>query len=217
MLTHTENTDANTFDPVEDTAPNYQLLMRLLDEVDPADPYAGDTELIPDLNNLMVALAYRIAVNSHAGVNRKNGEPYINHPLRVAQLVKDYSSETISVALLHDTVEDTKLSIADLRMLFPESVCRSVEALTHADDEEYAVAIERVCKGSHDAMLVKLADTLDNSSESQLECFDEARRERKKAKYAKARKAILQVIENQNPLRDSIISELAIRGETKAR
>lgn len=217
MLAHTENTDVNTFDPVEDIAPNYQLLMGLLVEVDPADAYAGDTELIPDLNNLMVALAYRIAVNSHHGVNRKNGEPYINHPLRVAQLVKDYPAETVAVALLHDTVEDTELSIADLRMLFPEGVCRSVEALTHDDDEEYANAIHRVCSGSHVAMVVKLADTLDNSSESQLECFDEARRERKKAKYAKARKAILQVIENQNPLRDSIISELAIRGEAKAR
>lgn len=216
-MAHTENTDVNTFDPVEDIAPNYQLLMGLLVEVDPADAYAGDTELIPEKSNPLVAMAYKVAVNSHKGVNRKNGEPYINHPLRVAQLVKDYPSETISVALLHDTVEDTKLSIADLRLLFPESVCRSVEALTHADDEEYAVAIERVCKGSHDAMVVKLADTLDNSSESQLECFDEARRERKKAKYAKARKVILQVIENQNPLRDGISHELAIRGEVKAR
>lgn len=217
MLTHTENTNVNTFDPVEDTAPNYQLLMRLLVEVDMTDAYAGDTELIPDLNNLMVALAYRIAVNSHTGVNRKNGEPYINHPLRVAQLVKDYSSETISVALLHDSVEDTELTIADLRFLFPESLCASVRALTHDDDEEYAVAIERVCNGSLDALIVKLADTLDNSSPAQLECFDENKKQRKLLKYGKARKAIIPIIQKHNPLRDSLNRELSSRGELNAR
>lgn len=202
--------------PINNDEANISLIVSMLEPIDPADAYAGDTELIPENSNPLVAIAYKVAVNAHRSVNRKNGEPYINHPLRVAQLVKDYPAETVAVALLHDTVEDTELSIADLRMLFPESVCRSVEALTHADDEEYAVAIERVL-GNHVAMVVKLADTLDNSSESQLECFDEARRERKKAKYAKARKAILQVIESQNPLRDGIISELAIRGEVKAR
>lgn len=217
MLTHTVNPNVNTFDPVEGNEPNYQLLMRLLDEVDPLDAYTGDTKLIPNLNNLMVALAYRIAVNSHHGVNRKNGEPYINHPLRVAQLVKDYPSETIAVALLHDTVEDTELTIADLRFLFPESLCESVRALTHDDDEEYVVAIERVCNGSLDALIVKLADTLDNSSPAQLECFDEAKKQRKLLKYGKARKAIIPIIEKHNPLRDSLSHELSNRGELNAR
>lgn len=203
--------------PINNDEANISLIVTMLEPIDPADAYAGDTELIPEKSNPLVAMAYKVAVNAHRSVNRKNGEPYINHPLRVAQLVKDYPAETVAVALLHDTVEDTELSIADLRLLFPESVCMSVEALTHADDEEYADAIHRVCSGSHVAMVVKLADTLDNSSESQLECFDEARRERKKVKYAKARKTILQVIESQNPLRDSINRELAIRGEVKAR
>lgn len=210
MLTHT---NINTVNPVEDSEPNYQLLVKLLDDVDPLDPYAGNPELIPNLDNPMVTIAYRIAVNAHRGVNRKNGEPYINHPLRVAQLVSQYPAETIAVALIHDTVEDTELTVADLRLLFPESLCRSITALTHADDEEYVDSIERVCRGSHMAMIVKLADTLDNSSYSQLECFDEAKRARKIAKYSKARKAILAVIDNQNPLRDRLNDELTIRGE----
>ncbi|MGP4993733.1 HD domain-containing protein [Glutamicibacter ardleyensis] len=197
----------------QDIEPNISLLVAMLEPVSSTDLYAGNPELIPILDDSMVAIAYRIAVNAHRGTHRKNGEPYINHPLRVAQLVSQYPAETIAVALLHDTVEDTELTVADLRVLFPKSLCSSVESLTHADDEDYVESIERVCKGSHDSMIVKLADTLDNSSIAQLECFDEAKRARKIAKYSKARKAILAVISNQNPLRDRLNDELTIRGD----
>ena len=72
------------------------------------------------------------ARQAHAGQFRRSGEPYITHPFEVATLVADLGSntETIQAALLHDTVEDTELSIADIRREFGDDVAGLVDGCT---------------------------------------------------------------------------------------
>ena len=65
--------------------------------------------------------AYRYAKHAHAGVRRRSGEPYIMHPIAVAQIVAEelgLGSTSICSALLHDVVEDTETSVEDIRNLF---------------------------------------------------------------------------------------------------
>src|ERR1700679_2018336 len=65
----------------------------------------------------VVERAYAVAERAHAGQNRQSGEPYITHPVAVAQILADLGvgSKTIAAALLHDTVEDTEYTLDELR------------------------------------------------------------------------------------------------------
>lgn len=104
--------------------------------------------------------AMRIATHAHEGQKRHSGEPYINHPLRVAKLVHSYELKTI--ALLHDVLEDTKVvSVELLSHGFSTVVVEAVQALTRREGEDYFQFIER-CKRNDKARVVKLADIADN-------------------------------------------------------
>ena len=76
--------------------------------------------------------AYEYADYLHAGQTRQSGEPYIIHPVSVAKIVLDYGMDCASVvaALLHDTVEDTDLTLEELDEIFGEEITHLVDGLT---------------------------------------------------------------------------------------
>ena len=112
------------------------------------------------------ALVY--AYNAHPGQLDYNGIPFIFHPLHLAEQMDDEIS--CCAALLHDVVEDTELTLDDLRKDFPETVVEVVALLTHDDSAEYSNTdyfsyIEKI-KSHPIAKKVKLADIAHNSDQT---------------------------------------------------
>ena len=119
--------------------------------------------------------AFMMAENAHQNMRRKSGEPYIYHPLAVANIVaKELNLGTTSVvcALLHDVVEDTEIELSVIRDIFGETVATIIDGLTKIDDLQLAndtsIQAENFRKifisMSNDVrvILIKLADRLHN-------------------------------------------------------
>jgi len=105
--------------------------------------------------------ALQIAAGAHEGQKDKEGLPYILHPLRVMARVE--GEEAQIVAVLHDVVEDTTVTLDDLRQAgFSSTVLDAVALVTHRKDEPYADYVIR-SKANAIAPRVKLADLHDNS------------------------------------------------------
>jgi hypothetical protein len=105
--------------------------------------------------------ALRVAIAAHAGQTDKGGAPYITHPLRLMATVD--GEEAKIVALLHDVVEDTTVSLDDLRREgFSEAVLAAVDCVTHRREQPYADYVVG-CKNNPITRQVKLADLTDNS------------------------------------------------------
>lgn len=111
--------------------------------------------------------ALQIAAKAHDGQKDRSGNPYILHPLRVMQNVDGDDAQI--VAILHDVVEDTDVTLHDLRQAgFNQAVIDGVAAMTHDDDKEpFADYVVR-CKANAIGRQVKLADLRDNSQLSRL-------------------------------------------------
>ena len=110
--------------------------------------------------------AISIAATAHDGQKDKVGQPYILHPLRVMQNVE--GDEAKIVGILHDVVEDTNVTLEDLRRAgFSEAVLDAVNCVTHTDDESYVDYVIR-CKFNPVARAVKLADLQDNAQLSRV-------------------------------------------------
>ena len=104
--------------------------------------------------------AREIAHEAHSGQTRWNGDPYITHPARVAAQMR-YTEHEI-VAWLHDVVEDTNVTLDDLRAEgFSEAVINAVDAITHRDGESYCDYLRRL-RNDPFATVVKIADLTDN-------------------------------------------------------
>ena len=117
-----------------------------------------------ELTNKALCYAY----NAHHGQLDYNGIPFIFHPLHLAEAMDDEIS--CCTALLHDIVEDTELTLEDLRREFPEEVVQVVALLTHGDSaesnyEDYFDYIRRI-KRNPIAKKVKLADIAHNADQS---------------------------------------------------
>src|SRR5688572_5636714 len=118
--------------------------------------------------------AYRYAAFAHQGQTRKTGEPYITHPVAVACILAKLHLDlpTLLAALLHDVVEDTGVSIAEISNQFGKQVADLVEGLTKLDKIEFQSAAAAQAENfrkmllamSQDVrvILVKLADRLHN-------------------------------------------------------
>ena len=105
--------------------------------------------------------AMRICYAAHEGQMDKSGVPYVFHPIHLAERME--TEEEICTALLHDVVEDTKWTLAELEAEgFPTSVLEAVRLLTREKDVPYMVYIERL-SGNRIARKVKLADLEHNS------------------------------------------------------
>jgi len=112
--------------------------------------------------------ARNIAISAHKGQVRKCGEAYINHPLRVAAAVKKAGADkdVVLIAMLHDVVEDSDVSLFDLLWEGASPrVVEGIDALSRNDDEEYFEYIARLVKNP-DARVVKAADLADNMNEN---------------------------------------------------
>ena len=105
--------------------------------------------------------ARRIAEDAHAGQVDKAGAPYIGHPVRVSSKCESEAAKV--AALLHDVVEDTTVSLKDLKNAgFSEDVIEAVETLTHKKNDDYlAVYIPRIGRNAI-AREVKIRDLEDN-------------------------------------------------------
>src|SRR5690348_1195337 len=126
----------------------------------------------PKADIRLIERAYEVAARWHTGQKRLSGDPYITHPLAVATILAELgmNHETICAALLHDTVEDTAYTLAELRRDFGEDVAALVDGVTKLDKVKYgeAAAAETVRKMivamSRDVrvLVIKLADRLHN-------------------------------------------------------
>ncbi|HEX7857528.1 MAG TPA: HD domain-containing protein [Sphingobium sp.] len=122
----------------------------------------------------LVERAMVFAANAHGGigqVRKYTGEPYINHPIEVMELVKTaahFSDDMLAAALLHDTVEDTPVTQEDIERVFGPSVASLVHELTdqcHVGNRATRKSAEaaRPATISPEAQTVKLADLISNS------------------------------------------------------
>ncbi|MDR3136902.1 MAG: bifunctional (p)ppGpp synthetase/guanosine-3',5'-bis(diphosphate) 3'-pyrophosphohydrolase [Coriobacteriales bacterium] len=121
-----------------------------------------------------VRKAYDFAMAAHVGQRRKTGEDFINHPVAVALILAELRMDvdTISAALLHDTVEDSTRTLEDIRAHFSESVMRLVDGVTKITRIEIETLGEQQAKNlrkmlvamSRDirVIVIKLADRLHN-------------------------------------------------------
>ncbi|WP_405675600.1 HD domain-containing protein [Streptomyces sp. NBC_01511] len=126
----------------------------------------------PDADLLVLGKAYVLAEMSHRGQFRKSGEPYITHPLAVTLILAELGAETttLTASLLHDTVEDTEVTLDQVRAEFGDEVCYLVDGVTKLEKVDYGAAAEPetfrkmlVATGNDvRVMSIKLADRLHN-------------------------------------------------------
>ena len=128
----------------------------------------------PSASEEMINRAYVFAMKAHGSQKRASGDPYFSHPLEVAGILTHYKldTDTIITALLHDTIEDTEISLEDVEASFGKSVARLVDGVTkltriefQSDQAKQAENFRKfVLAMSADirVLLVKLADRVHN-------------------------------------------------------
>jgi guanosine-3',5'-bis(diphosphate) 3'-pyrophosphohydrolase len=128
----------------------------------------------PKAPTAMISRAYAEAANAHLGQLRRSGESYIEHPLSVAMIVAELGLDdvTIAAALLHDAVEDTKLSLDELRNGFGNEVAAIVDGVTKLDrirfdskEAQQAATMRKMLVAMAKdlrVLIIKLADRLHN-------------------------------------------------------
>ncbi len=130
-------------------------------------------ELNPKADLSVVEKAFEQAKNAHEGQLRKSGDPYITHPVAVAEILAELGLDpsTLAAALLHDTVEDTSYSSDQLRSEFGEEISNLVDGVTKLDRLTYGPTAEAetvrkmVVAMAKDirVLVIKLADRLHNA------------------------------------------------------
>jgi GTP pyrophosphokinase len=144
------------------TVTKFRDLMRMVRDNRPSD----DLEIIRK--------AYEFSQKHHAGQTRASGKPYLVHPLEVALVLAEMKMDPVAVAagLLHDSVEDTSVTIVDIRKEFGEQVAHIVEGVTKISKIDFATREEQQAENLRKMMLamvddirvvlIKLADRLHN-------------------------------------------------------
>jgi (p)ppGpp synthase/HD superfamily hydrolase len=118
----------------------------------------------------LIEKADQLAARAHEGQMRKDGNvPYIMHPRAVAAILKAYgfSDTVVAAALVHDTVEDTSVTIDDVRRELGDDVARLVEPVTHDDtlswEEKKQKYIDTVRAASVEVKAISTADKIHNA------------------------------------------------------
>ncbi|HUF15915.1 MAG TPA: bifunctional (p)ppGpp synthetase/guanosine-3',5'-bis(diphosphate) 3'-pyrophosphohydrolase [Acidimicrobiia bacterium] len=119
-------------------------------------PFSGTTEQVtsaaladvlrafeahyPDGDVDLLRRAHETAANAHEGQVRKTGDPYITHPTTVAYMLAQYGldSDTLAAALLHDTVEDTPLTLMEVEQTFGQDIAQLIDGVTKLDRVRYS-------------------------------------------------------------------------------
>ena len=132
------------------------------------------TKYNPATNKDLINRAFVIAEIAHQNQKRRSGDPYISHPLEVAKILTEYrlDDSTIITALLHDTIEDTKLTLKEVRGEFGEEIASLVDGLTkigkldlftkEAEQAENFRKLILAMSNDVRVLIVKLADRLHN-------------------------------------------------------
>ncbi len=141
----------------------YELLEKTVRAYNPAADFVG------------IRAAYEYAEKAHRGQKRKSGEPYIIHPLAVAQIVAEelkLDSESIEAALLHDVIEDTQATHAEISKIFSPTIADLVEGVSKLTRIQYATKEDEQMENlrkmliamSKDirVILIKISDRLHN-------------------------------------------------------
>src|ERR1700758_4041879 len=122
----------------------------------------------------IVKKAYEYSLKVHTGQSRASGEPYLVHPLEVAFVLAEMKMDPLAIAagLLHDSVEDTSVTIVDIRKEFGEQVAHIVEGVTKISQIDFSSREEQqaenlrkmmlAMEGDIRVVLTKLADRLHN-------------------------------------------------------
>ncbi len=139
--------------------------------------------------------AMKLAYDSHAGQLDAGGIPYIFHPYHLAEQMD--SEKRVCIALLHDVVEDTNVTLKQLQEEFPAEIAGPVALLTHDPKENYYDYIKKVCT-DRDASFVKLADLLHNMTEARVQgCgVEEKDKNRWHEKYMRALYLVVNAMED---------------------
>ena len=147
---------------VDDALPDY------MQELERAAHY------LPDSQRQLLRRAWAIGASAHAGQTRKSGEPYITHPVAVATVLAEQNVdvETLVAAILHDTVEDTPLTLDAVRAEFGDTVAELVDGVTKLDKLKFQDRQEAAAESFRKMLLamardlrvilIKLADRLHN-------------------------------------------------------
>jgi guanosine-3',5'-bis(diphosphate) 3'-pyrophosphohydrolase len=127
----------------------------------------------PKADLSVIERAYTVAERAHEGQKRRSGEPYITHPIAVAQILADLGigSKAVAAALLHDTVEDTAYTLDQLRVDFGDEIAMLVDGVTKLDKVKYGDSTQAetvrkmIVAMSKDirVLIIKLADRLHNA------------------------------------------------------
>ena len=127
--------------------------------------------------------AIKIAFEAHAGQLDRSGLPYVLHPIHVAEQMKD--EDTCVVALLHDVIEDTDMTLEDLRTYgFTEAQLEGVRLMTRLEDEDYFDYVRNL-KDNPIARVVKIEDLKHNSDKARISVMTDDDQKRLE-KYKKA-------------------------------
>lgn len=156
-------------------------LRRLVPRIFSRAPRVDDLDMLgrtvranhPKGDLAIIDRAYAVAKEKHAGQKRQSGEPYITHPLAVAQILAELGlgPRAIAAALLHDTVEDTGYALSELTAEFGDEVAMLVDGVTKLDKVKYGESAQAetvrkmIVAMSKDirVLLIKLADRLHNA------------------------------------------------------
>src|SRR3989338_808247 len=130
---------------------------------------------LPDPSMLdSIQKAYEFAAEKHANQKRVSGEPYISHPIAVAQILTEFKvdASTLLAAILHDIVEDTDVPIETIEKLFGKTVSTLVSGLTKIAKIQFSSSQHRMAENFRKMVLamakdlrviiIKLADRLHN-------------------------------------------------------
>jgi guanosine-3',5'-bis(diphosphate) 3'-pyrophosphohydrolase len=165
----------------ETTTPSTASLRRLVPRIFSRAQPAGAVDTLlktvrthhPKVDLSIIERAYTAAERAHQGQKRRSGEPYISHPVAVAQILADLGigPKTVAAALLHDTVEDTEYTLDQLRADFGDEITMLVDGVTKLDKVKYGDSTQAetvrkmIVAMSKDirVLIIKLADRLHNA------------------------------------------------------
>jgi GTP pyrophosphokinase len=168
---------SGTAPPTASIASRRALLPRLFSRAQPTGAVDRLLKTVrahhPKADIALIERAYTAAERAHDGQLRKSGEPYITHPVAVAQILADLGigAKTIAAALLHDTVEDTAYDLEQVQADFGDEIAMLVDGVTKLDRLKYGDSAQAetvrkmIVAMSKDirVLIIKLADRLHNA------------------------------------------------------